>query len=40
MVCFAEANQTGKYSAILKKAKDFVTGARVRIAMPKLGCEI
>lgn len=28
MVCFAEANQTGKYSAILKKAKDFVTGAQ------------
>ena len=26
MVCFSEANQSGKYDEILKRAKDFVTG--------------
>ncbi|XZE51451.1 prenyltransferase/squalene oxidase repeat-containing protein [Planctomycetaceae bacterium SH139] len=28
MVCFAEANKTGKYNTILQNAKDFVTGVQ------------
>ena len=28
MVCFAEANQSGKYNEILKRAKEFVTGVQ------------
>lgn len=28
MVCFAEANQSGKYNQILQRAKDFVTGVQ------------
>lgn len=28
MVCFAEANKTGKYNLILQNAKDFVTGVQ------------
>ncbi len=28
MVCFSEANRSGRYNAILQRAKDFVTGAQ------------
>lgn len=29
MLCFSEANQTGKYSELLSRAKDFVTGTQL-----------